>query len=160
MRGIIPGRRAAFDRCSPKKRSIGIEIRLRAPSRGRYRVDLVDLGRQAIVQARAYDLADVEYRRVGDLIEDPQALLAPADEPGLLKNPEVLGDVGLQTFHFVDDLSDGHLAVPQRMQDLQPHGFGENLEPVRDHLQRRLGKLLLLTFRHGPSPRSPDLLYC
>lgn len=64
-----------------------------------------------------------EHHRVTDGVKDGGALSSSADEFGIEKNLKVFRDVRLTAFKVVDEITNGHLARFQALQDAQTKGF-------------------------------------
>src|SRR5690606_32779209 len=79
-------------------------------------------------ETAAHQLAELEDRRVGEPVVAVQALLAAAHHPVPEQEVEVLGDVRLARARLLDELGHGLLAAPERVEDPEPHGLGEDLE--------------------------------
>ena len=84
----------------------------------------------------ADQLAELVDVRIADRVDGAGALLGAAHHPGLVKDPEVLGDVLLGRAECLLEL--GHARVPfvQAVQQLDPHRLPEHAETLGHELHK------------------------
>lgn len=111
-------------------------------SGGHAAVDLLDPA-QAILKVLDDAFRNQEAGIDDAVVRNPviafQPLLSPVDDAVVVHEGEVLRNVCLACADFIDDFLYGMLTIAERSEYLQPHGFGEQLESVRNGLEHFIG---------------------
>ncbi len=84
------------------------------------------------MQPAADDLAEREHRGVRDFVHHASALLATADDPGLVQHTEVFRHVLLGRPERVGEFANARLTVPQPIEQPDPHRLTDQPKALRD----------------------------
>src|ERR1019366_3661827 len=105
--------------------------------------------RRLLLQPPAHQLAPPEPLAVGKPVIREQPALAPRDEPQREQLLQVSREVRLREVRRAHELAHRALAVAERVEDLQPRGLAERLEPRGDQAEQ-LGCHAGLAHRESP----------
>lgn len=88
----------------------------------------------------ADDIAEPRDAAIGDVVVGGGARLAAADDAGVVKHTQVLGDVGLAGAEGIDDFADVHLALLQEdAEDGETRGIAKHAEAFGDVFEEMSG---------------------
>ena len=83
----------------------------------------------------ADQVAQLEHPLVAQDVEGEQAFFPPTDESGCVQDTEVLRDVRLRKPCLLNEFGDAPLPSPQRIEQTQSTGIGQDLEAMRYELE-------------------------
>jgi hypothetical protein len=118
----------------PREQQAWADLRAGRPlAAGELAEDRLRLG-EARGQNLPGDLEQLEYAGVADGVEDVGAFASTLEDAVLTQYPEMLGGSTGVHLQLVLQITDGALAVPEKLQDADTHGVPEDAEELGLHL--------------------------